>query len=224
MREWVQKRVESSPKPHRSDRDTQVRILTCLTDAVIFEEFTRKKFIGAKTFSLEGAETLIPLLDLALEKAGEQNIKEVVLGMAHRGRLNVLGQYPGQAGDRIFSGALTIQIRRSIAAPVMCFITWGTATTGRRVRATTSISLCFNPSHLEFVNPVASGRCRSKMDRAGDYDQTEGMTVLIHGDAAFAGEGVVQETLNLSQLDGYKVGGTLHVIVNNQIGFTTRCG
>ena len=221
VREWVQKRVESSQNRIDLDRDTQVRILTCLTDAVIFEEFTRKKFIGAKTFSLEGAETLIPLLYLTLEKAGEQNVKEVVLGMAHRGRLNVLANILGKRATNIFWSFddPDPEINRG-AGDVLYHLGYSndwTTSTGKNVH----ISMCFNPSHLEFVNPVALGRCRSKMDRAGDYDQTEGITVLIHGDAAFAGEGVVQETLNLSQLDGYKVGGTLHVIVNNQIGFTT---
>lgn len=221
-RSWIQTRVEGSQNRLELDRDTQVRILTRLTDAVIFEEFTRKKFIGNKTFSLEGAETLIPLLDLALEQAGDHGVKDVVLGMAHRGRLNVLANIMGKRAQNIFWGFddPDPEVNRG-AGDVLYHLgysnDWKTKS-GKEVH----LSLCFNPSHLEYVNTVALGRCRSKMDREGDTKHEEGMTILIHGDAAFAGEGVVQETLNLSQLGGYKTGGTLHVIVNNQVGFTTE--
>jgi len=220
-RYWLQKRMEGSQNRMHLHRDTQIRILTRLTDAVIFEEFVRKKFIGAKTFSLEGAETLIPLLDLALEKAGDHGVKEVVLGMAHRGRLNVLANVMGKRAKNIFWGFDDPNPESNRGGGDVLYHMgysndW-TTSKGKQVH----ISLCFNPSHLEFVNPVAMGRCRSKQDRAGDTNHSEHMTVLIHGDAAFAGEGVVQESLNLSQLGGYKVGGTLHVIVNNQVGFTT---
>lgn len=223
VRNWLQTRMEGSRNRMQLHRKTQLRILTKLTDAVIFEEFMRKKFLGAKTFSLEGAETLIPLLDLALEKAGDHGVKQVVLGMAHRGRLNVLANIMGKRAQNIFWGFDDPDPEKHRGGGDVLYHLghsndWVTSK-GKRVH----ISLCFNPSHLEFVNPVAMGRCRSKQDRSSDFDQSETMTVLIHGDAAFAGEGVVQETLNLSQLDGYKVGGTLHVIVNNQVGFTTDC-
>lgn len=220
-RTWLQNRMEGSRNRMQLHRQTQLRILTKLTDTVIFEEFMRKKFLGAKTFSLEGAETLIPLLDLALEKAGDHGVKEIVLGMAHRGRLNVLANIMGKRAQNIFWGFddPDPELNRG-GGDVLYHLghssDWKTSK-GKDIH----ISLCFNPSHLEFVNPVAMGRCRSKQDRRGDFEHQETMTVLIHGDAAFAGEGVVQETLNLSQLDGYKVGGTLHVIVNNQVGFTT---
>lgn len=222
VRNWIQQRVEESQNRYQLNRNTQVRILTRLTDAVIFEEFTRKKYIGAKTFSLEGAETLLPLLDLALESAGEHGIKEVVLGMAHRGRLNVLANIMGKRAQNIFWGFddPAPEVNRG-AGDVLYHLGYSsdwTTGAGKKVH----ISLCFNPSHLEFVNPVAMGRCRAKQDRANDTDRSQGMTILIHGDAAFAGEGVVQESLNLSQLPGYTVGGTLHVIVNNQVGFTTE--
>lgn len=221
VRNWLQSRMEGSRNRIRLNRETQLRILTRLTDAVIFEEFTRKKFIGAKTFSLEGSETLIPLLDLALEKAGQHGVKEVVMGMAHRGRLNVLANIMHKRSRNIFwafddpdpeanRGAGDVLYHLGYSSD------WETAS-----KKNVHISLCFNPSHLEFVNPVAMGRTRSKQDHAGDTNQETCMTILIHGDAAFAGEGVVQETLNLSQLPGYKCGGTLHVILNNQIGFTT---
>jgi 2-oxoglutarate dehydrogenase E1 component len=205
-------------------REEQIRIFTRLTDAVAFEEFIRKKFVGAKSFSLEGCESLIPLLDLAIEKAAEQGIKEIVLGMAHRGRLNVLANVLGKSPRQIF---------REFADDPKMFRGHGdvkyhlgfsndwTAAKGQRVH----LSLCFNPSHLEFVNPVALGRVRAKQDRfqadQGVADVGPCLALLIHGDASFAGQGVIQETLNLSQLAGYSVGGTVHVIVNNLIGFTT---
>ena len=223
VRYWLQSRMESTRNRIELDRKTQVRILTRLTDAVIFEEFVRKKYIGAKTFSLEGAETLIPLLDLMLERAGEQDIKEVVLGMAHRGRLNVLANIMGKRAQNIFWGFddPNPEINRG-GGDVLYHMGYSSdwTTAGNK---SVHISLCFNPSHLEFVNPVAIGRCRSKQDR---FHNDAGMTILIHGDAAFAGEGVVQETLNMSQLNGYQVGGTVHVILNNQVGFTTDpdCG
>ena len=219
-RDWLVRRMESSMNRMKLHRNTQLRILTRLTDAVIFEEFMRKKFIGAKTFSLEGAETLIPLLDLALEKAGDHGVRDVVLGMAHRGRLNVLANIMGKRAQNIFWGFNDPRPDEHRGAGDVLYHLgysndWVTSK-GKKVH----ISLCFNPSHLEFVNPVALGRCRAKKDRANAKDGF--MAILIHGDAAFAGEGVVQETLNLSQLEGYKTGGTLHVIVNNQIGFTTN--
>jgi 2-oxoglutarate dehydrogenase E1 component len=228
IRRWLQERMEKTRNRLELTRDEQIRIFTRLTDAVTFEEFVRKKFVGAKSFSLEGCESLIPLLDLAIEKAAEQGIKEIVLGMAHRGRLNVLANILGKSPRQIF---------REFADDLKFFRGHGdvkyhlgysndwTTATGQSVH----LSLCFNPSHLEFVNPVALGRTRIKQDRfrAGLGDApSEGqsppcMTLLIHGDASFAGEGIVQETLNLSQLPGYTVGGTIHVVVNNQIGFTT---
>ncbi len=221
VRGWLQERMEGSQNRIKLNRSTQVRILTRLTDAVIFEQFTRKKFIGAKTFSLEGSETLIPLLDLALEKAGNHGVQEVVLGMAHRGRLNVLANIMDKRAKNIFWGfddpdPETHRGGGDVLYHLGYSSDWITAS-----KKKVHISLCFNPSHLEFVNPVAMGRCRSKQERIGDAEHAKCMTVLIHGDAAFAGEGVVQETLNLSQLSGYKTGGTLHVILNNQVGFTT---
>ena len=221
VRDWLVRRMESSMNRMKLHRNTQLRILTRLTDAVIFEEFMRKKFIGAKTFSLEGAETLIPLLDLALEKAGDHGVKEVVLGMAHRGRLNVLANIMGKRAQNIFWGFNDPKPDDHRGAGDVLYHLgysndWVTSK-GKQIH----ISLCFNPSHLEFVNTVVLGRARAKQDRDKDEDRDGTLAVLIHGDAAFAGEGVVQETLNLSQLEGYKVGGTLHVIVNNQIGFTT---
>jgi 2-oxoglutarate dehydrogenase E1 component len=221
VRKWLQERMEGSENRLKLSRDEQVRILTRLTDAVIFEEFIRKKFIGAKTFSLEGGESLIPLLDLAIEKSGDEGLDEIVLAMAHRGRLNVLANIVGKSPREIFrefedSDAQLHLGHGDVKYHLGYSNDWHTAS-GRKVH----LSLCFNPSHLEFVNPVAMGRLRAKQDRVGDLERSRGMALLIHGDAAFAGEGVIQETLNLSQLHAYGVGGMLHIIVNNQIGFTT---
>ncbi len=221
IRRWLRERMEPTENRLQLSRPEQLRILTRLTDAVTFEEFIRKKFVGAKTFSLEGSESLIPLLDLALEKAGEQGIEEIVLGMAHRGRLNVLANIIGKSPREIFrefadadphlyTGRGDVKYHLGYSGD------WQTAS-GRKIH----LSLCFNPSHLEFVNPVALGRTRAKQDRARDTRRSRGMSLLIHGDAAFAAEGIIQETLNLNRLPGYSVGGTLHVILNNQIGFTT---
>ena len=219
LRRWLQRRMEAHENRSRIARDEQIRIFTRLTDATIFEEFIHKKFIGAKSFSLEGCESLIPLLDLALEKAGEHGVKEVVFGMAHRGRLNVLANILGKSPRQIFR-EFADSDKRKHAGDVKYHLghsgDWKTAS-GKTIH----LSLCFNPSHLEFVNPVALGRVRAKQDRAGDREKILCMGLLIHGDAAFAGEGVVQETLNMSELGGYFVGGTLHVVLNNQIGFTT---
>ena len=241
IRHWLHERMESCGNRIELSRDEQLRILTRLTDAVIFEEFVRKKYIGSKTFSLEGAESLIPLLDLAIEKAGRQGIDEIVLGMAHRGRLNVLANIIGKRPLEIFQEfngpRLDVHHSRGDVMYHLGFSGDWMTQGGKEVH----LSLCFNPSHLEFVNPVALGRMRARQDRrmnkgsgaAGPkYVQDDirevvrpavlrGMVMLIHGDAGFAGEGIVQESLNLCQLDGYSTGGTLHVIINNQIGFTT---
>ena len=222
IRDWLQRRMESTENRLALSREVQTRIYTKLADATIFEEFVRKKYSTAKTFSLEGAESLIPLLDRALEKAGQHGVKGLVLAMAHRGRLNVLANIMGKRPQSIFwsfddpkpemfRGGGDVKYHMGYSSD------W-TTSTGQTIH----ISLCFNPSHLEFVNPVALGRCRAKQDRSGDITRNEHMTILIHGDAAFIGEGVVQETLNLSELPGYRTGGTLHIVLNNQIGFTTE--
>lgn len=220
-RHWLQERMEGTQNRIALTRPEQLRILTRLTDAVIFEQFIQKKYIGAKRFSLEGGESLIPLLDLAIEHAGGQGIDEIVIGMAHRGRLNVLANILGVSPRQIFRlfedlDAELYLGRGDVKYHLGSHGDWVTAD-GREIH----LALCFNPSHLEFVNPVALGRVRAKQDRQGDAAHERSMAILIHGDAAFAGEGIVQETLNLSELPGYRTGGTLHIIVNNQIGFTT---
>lgn len=221
VRDWLTKRMERTENRLKLAREEQLRILTRLTDAAIFEEFIQKKYPGAKSFSLEGAESLIPLLDLAIEKAGEHGIREIVMGMAHRGRLNVLANIMGKSPVHIFreyedKDPEQYTGRGDVKYHLGYHTEW-TTQSGNKVH----LALCFNPSHLEFVNPVALGRMRAWQDRTGDTDHRRGMVILIHGDASFIGEGIVQETLNLSQLRGYSTGGTLHIIVNNQIGFTT---
>jgi 2-oxoglutarate dehydrogenase E1 component len=223
-REWLQQRMESTRNQVRLTRQEQLRILTRLTDAVVFEDLLHHRFPGAHSFSLEGCEGLIPLLDLAVEKAGAQGVHEIVVAMPHRGRLNVLANILGKSPRAIVrefedsepkaqSGAGDVRYHLGHSSD------WVTAS-GRGVH----LSLCFNPSHLEYVNPVAMGRMRAKQDRCGDTERVRGLVLMMHGDAAFAGEGIVQESLNLSALAGYFTGGTLHVVVNNQIGFTTLPG
>jgi len=219
-RSWLLQRIE---RPSRTDltNDERHRILRLLTEAVVFEEFMRKKYIGAKTFSLEGAETLIPLLDLAIEHAAGQGVEEIVIGMPHRGRLNVLSNIIGQPLRQIFAQFEDKHPEQYIGGGDVKYHLGASGDRKTASGRSVHLSLCFNPSHLEFVNPVALGRVRAKQDREGDPDRQRRTTFLIHGDAAFAGEGIVQETLNFSQLKGYTTGGTLHVIVNNQLGFTT---
>ena len=221
MRRWLQVRMEPCENHIDLRRDQQVRILTRLTAAVMFEEFIRKKFIGAKSFSLEGSESLIPLLDLAVEKAAEQGVTEIDMGMAHRGRLNVLANIMGKHPKIIFREFADLEPEKYRGGgDVKYHLGYSRkvkTASGKQVH----ISLCFNPSHLEYVNPVVLGRARANSDRLGDTERRKTLALLIHGDAAFAGQGVSQEILNLSQLPNYRTGGTLHVVVNNQVGFTT---
>ena len=221
VKNWLQERMEGTQNRLHLTRDEQLTILTKLTDAVIFEEFMQKKFIGAKRFSLEGGETLIPLLLLALNKSADQGLNGVIIGMAHRGRLNVLANIIGKNQREIFQDFEGVNPEfQDHLGDVKYHQGHGTTWTGPGGH-TLHVSLCFNPSHLEFVNPVAQGRARANIDRYASPQLPKGLAILIHGDAAFAGQGIVQEILNMSQLPGYTTGGTVHVIQNNQIGFTT---
>ncbi|MCK6569478.1 2-oxoglutarate dehydrogenase E1 component [Myxococcota bacterium] len=221
IKTWLQTEMERTRNHTTLTREQQLRILTKLTDAEIFEHFLANKFVGAKRFSAEGGESMIPLLDLAIEVAGEHGVREIVIGMAHRGRLNVLANTMGKSPAQIFrefaDADPDLHFGRGDVKYHMGYSSDHVTRTGRTVH----LSLCFNPSHLEFVNPVAIGRVRAKQDRNGDRERRQVVPFLIHGDAAFAGQGIVQETLNMSELAGYRVGGTIHLIVNNQIGFTT---
>ncbi len=180
-----------------------------------------KKFLGAKSFSLEGAESLIPLLEFAIEKAADQGVEEIVLAMAHRGRLNVLANILGKPPREIFREFIDPSVAHADGSGDVKYHLGHSHDYRTRAGREVHLSLCFNPSHLEFVNPVALGRVRAKQDRGQDRERTRGMALLIHGEAALAGEGIIQEALNLERLNPYEVGGVVHVVVNNQIGFTT---
>ena len=220
-RSWLQDRVE---RPHRNpDHDEQMRVLSRLNVAEAFEMFLQTKFVGQRRFSLEGAESLIPLLDAVLNEAAKVGLHEAVLGMAHRGRLNVLANIIGKSYAQIFNEFEGYVDPGSTHGSGD--VKYHLGADGRYTAAdgtTIPVSLVANPSHLEAVDPVLEGVVRAKQDLL-DMG-TPGYTVLpvlIHGDAAFAGQGVVAETLELSQLRGYRTGGTVHVVVNNQVGFTT---
>ncbi len=218
---WIQHQMENIHAVRRLTRDEQLWMLTKLSDAETFETFLHKKFVGAKRFSLEGAETMIPLLGLAIEEAARYGVEEVVIGMPHRGRLNVLANILGKSPRKIFrefdDADAHLKIGRGDVKYHLGYSNDVPTTTGGSVH----LSLAFNPSHLEFVGPVVAGRVRAKQDRRRDRERRQVLGVVLHGDAAFAGQGVGQELLNMSELEGYRSGGTLHVIVNNQIGFTT---
>ncbi len=220
QRHWIQERVE---RPHeKPPREEQLRILHKLNQAEAFETFLQTKFVGQKRFSLEGAETTVPLIDEIVDAAAQADLDEVCVGMAHRGRLNMLVNIIGKRiGDvfREFEGNIdprTVQGSGDVK--------YHLGAEGEFVGQdgdTIKVSLAANPSHLETVDPVLEGIARAKqdlLDKGADYPV---LPLLVHGDAAFAGQGVVAETLNLSQLRGYRTGGTVHVVVNNQVGFTT---
>ncbi|MCB1043002.1 MAG: 2-oxoglutarate dehydrogenase E1 component [Acidobacteria bacterium] len=221
IQEWLRRRMEDTMNERPMSRAEQVHILSKLTDAEVFESFLHRKFVGSKRFSLEGGESLIPLLDWAIEEAGRHGIDEVVLAMAHRGRLNVLANIMGKPAHQIFREFQDVdgksQTGRGDVKYHLGYSSDRATASGHNIH----LSLCFNPSHLEFVTPVAFGRVRAKQDRFGDKRHERALALVIHGDAAFAGQGVTQESLNLSRLDGYATGGAIHVILNNQIGFTT---
>ena len=215
---WLQQQMESTRNRALLDRPELLRILTKLTEAEIFEQFIHKNYVGAKRFSLEGSESMIPLIDLLVEAAGQHGIEELVIGMAHRGRLNVLVNVMGKNVREIFAAFDDKKPERFLGAgDVKYHLGYSSEVTtqgGRQVH----LSMAFNPSHLEFVNPVVEGRVRAKIDRR---KRKSTMPLLVHGDAAFMGEGIVAETLNFAGLEGYTTGGTIHLVINNQIGFTT---
>jgi 2-oxoglutarate dehydrogenase E1 component len=222
IRRWLQEQMEPRRNQPRMAHRQKLRILLELHFAELFEKFLHSKYVGQKRFSLEGSETLIPLLDALVEKAADSGVREIVFGMAHRGRLNVLANTINKPYDEIFHEFEDNYLPNSFDGDGdvkyhLGFSADRVSAHGQRIH----LSLTPNPSHLEAVNPVVEGRTRAKQFEFGDLGRSIGLPVLIHGDAAFAGQGLVAETLNLSQLTGYRTGGTIHVIVNNQIGFTT---
>lgn len=219
---WMQQKMEPSENNPKLSEVQKKQITKKLIEAENFEHFIHNKFVGHKRFSIEGNEALIPLLDFILNQAADSNVEEIVLGMAHRGRLNVLANIIGKNLESIFSEFEDIVDPNSIAGSGDVKYHLGATgdyptLNGKQIK----ISVASNPSHLEWVNPVVEGIVRAKQTRKNDTERNKIIALLIHGDAAFAGQGVVAETLNLSQLKGYRTGGTIHLIVNNQIGFTT---
>ncbi|MCE9530695.1 MAG: 2-oxoglutarate dehydrogenase E1 component [Planctomycetes bacterium] len=222
IREWLKERIE--PRRMRPDLPLRqkFRVLTTLLHAELFEKFLHTRYQGQKRFSLEGAETLIPVLDAIVEKAPSLGVKEIVFGMAHRGRLNVLANILCKPYEELFAEFEDNFLPNSIDGDGDVKYHLGFSSDYKTSRGEViHLSLTPNPSHLEAVNPVVAGRTRAKQEAFGDGGRTHGVPLLIHGDAAFAGQGIVAETLNLCDLAGFTTGGTVHVIVNNQIGFTT---
>ncbi|UII24329.1 2-oxoglutarate dehydrogenase E1 component [Fulvivirga ligni] len=220
--EWFKKKCEKEAVNTVPDGDTRKRILNKLNEAVVFENFLHTKFLGQKRFSLEGGENTIPALDSIINAAAEFDVKEVVIGMAHRGRLNVLANIMGKTYEEIFSefeGTTTPDLTMG-DGDVKYHLGYSShinTTSGNNVY----VKLTPNPSHLEAVDPVVLGYTRGQIDDEYDGDTRKAMSILIHGDAALAGQGIVYEITQMSQLPGYKTGGTIHFVINNQVGFTT---
>lgn len=220
-RQWLIDRMEQTRNCPPSDNRRKLGILHKLQEAVLFEQFLHKKFVGQKRFSLEGGEVMIPLLDATVRQAARLDVLDIVLGMAHRGRLNVMANIFGKPYANIFAefsdnlelafvGEGDVKYHKGFSSD-------REFSDGRKIH----LSIASNPSHLEAVDPVVEGKCRARHSNYGPGGKQRVLPVLIHGDAAFAGQGIVPETLNLSQIDGYQTGGTFHLVLNNQIGFTT---
>ena len=220
--DWLEKKMESSCNSQNFSINQKKRMLHKLNEATAFENFLHTKFVGQKRFSLEGSETLIPGLDAIVECGAELGIKEFVIGMSHRGRLSVLANILGKTYEDIFAEFEGLEYdENSFAGDVKYHLGFSsdvTTTTGKKIH----LSVAPNPSHLEAVDPVVQGIVRSKIDNTPGGDENQIAPILIHGDAAIAAQGVVYEVIQMSQLKGYRTGGTIHLVVNNQIGFTTN--
>ena len=222
IRKWLLERMEPVRNRPAFDIKQKRRIIYKLNVAELFETFLHKNYVGQKRFSLEGGEMLIPLLDAIIERAGGAGVHEIVMGMPHRGRLNVLANILDKPYGMIFNEFEGNHLPETVAGDGDVKYHLGfSADHVTADKHTVHLTLTPNPSHLEAVDPVVEGRMRAKQRRFHDRDRRLGVPILIHGDAAFAGQGLVAETLNLSQLPGYRTGGTIHIVVNNQIGFTT---
>ncbi len=221
-RKWLQDRMEPVQNKPDLKPDDKLRIMEKLYRATLFEQFLNKKYLGQTRFSLEGAEAVVPMLDVLADRAASQGCREIILGMAHRGRLNIQTNILKKSFEEIFTefescydpdevfGAGDVKYHNGYLADIK-------TRSGEPLR----VFLVNNPSHLESVNPVVQGFVRARQDILGDDPKNAILPLLIHGDAAFSGQGVVTETLNMSQLTGYKTGGTIHLVINNQIGYTT---
>ena len=220
-RRWVQERMElpETSEPPRTDRS---HILDLLIRGETFEQMLQSRYLGTKRFSIEGIESLLPLLDEMLETACEHEARQIVLAMSHRGRLNVMVHTVGARAAEIFAGFEDVDPRSILGGGDVKYHMGATGDFQGRCGHAVNIHLVSNPSHLEAVDPVAVGRVRAKQTRLGDQERQRVFPIILHGDAAFAGQGILAETLNFAGLPGYDVGGTVHVIVNNLIGFTTE--
>ncbi|HTX88798.1 MAG TPA: thiamine pyrophosphate-dependent enzyme, partial [Bacteroidales bacterium] len=220
--DWLKEKMESTRNTPAYTPTEKTRILETLARAVLFEKFVHKKFPGHKSFSLEGVESLIPALDALIRKGNELGAGEFVIGMAHRGRLNVLGNILKKPYERIFSEFEGKEYEdEGLLGDVKYHLGYSTRVTlenGREV----NVSVAPNPSHLEAVDPVVEGISRARIDGALSGDPARLIPVLVHGDASLAGQGVAYEVLQMSELGGFRTGGTIHLVVNNQLGFTTN--
>ena len=223
VREWIRKRLETRPHKHSTPRAVQVALLRTLLEAESFETFLHTRYVGQKRFSLQGAESLTVILDTILHDCPEGGVEEICMGMAHRGRLNVLANFLRKSLKVIFSEFTENYIPELVAGDGDVKYHLGYHSVRRLASgAEIEIRLSSNPSHLEAVDPVVEGKARARQRIRGDTEhRRKVLPLLVHGDAAFIGQGIVAETLNLSQLNGYSTGGTIHIVVNNQIGFTT---
>jgi 2-oxoglutarate dehydrogenase E1 component len=219
QKRWIQQRLESVRGQPQFSSEVRKRILERLTAAETLERYLHTRYVGQKRFSLEGGETLISIMDEVVQRAGSQGVEELVIGMAHRGRLNVLVNTLGKSPGELFSEFEGKHAHELSSGDVKYHN--GFSSDVSTPSGPIHLTLAFNPSHLEIVNPVVEGSVRARQHRRGDHAGDKVISVLIHGDAAFAGQGVIMETLNLAQTRGYGTGGTVHVVVNNQIGFTT---
>ncbi len=223
IREWVRMRLETRPQKHSTPREVQVALLRALLEAESFEVFLHTRYVGQKRFSLQGSESLMVILDTILHRCPEGGVEEICMGMAHRGRLNVLANFLRKSLKVVFTEFSENYIPDLVAGDGDVKYHLGY----RAVRRLASggeveIRLSSNPSHLEAVDPVVEGNARARQRIRGDTEhRRKVLPLLVHGDAAFIAQGIVAETLNLSQLHGYSTGGTIHIVVNNQIGFTT---
>jgi 2-oxoglutarate dehydrogenase E1 component len=216
-RRWIQERIEAEPGPV-----DQERALDLLMRADLFEQTLQSRYLGTKRFSLEGNTSLLPAVDEVLDVAGERGAVELVMGMSHRGRLNVIIHVARRPPEQVFAEFEDVDPRSVLGSGDVKYHIGATGEYVTKSGAKIHIHLASNPSHLEAVDPVTVGRTRAKQDRAGEGGKAKYLPLLVHGDAAFAGQGITAETLNYADLAGYTVGGTIHVIVNNLIGFTTN--
>jgi 2-oxoglutarate dehydrogenase E1 component len=219
-RRWIREQLERGMQGDRYSDDDRRHILRQLTAAEGIERYLHTRYVGQKRFSLEGGESLVPLLDDLIQQGGASGIQEIVLGMAHRGRINVLVNILGKAPQQLFSEFEGVYDPARVKGSGDVKYHMGFSSDIRTPGGNVHVVLAFNPSHLEIVNPVVEGSVRARQERRGDADGTEILPVLLHGDAAFAGQGVVAETFQLSQTRGFRTGGTLHIVCNNQVGFT----